>query len=376
MFSRDSRIVFLVLFLFASSWPMADTMASPHFMIQVMGDFNDWDHFSPSMTPVSSTQWADTLNVEAGCTLIKFRTDFAWDENPDYGRCSGEEGPCQIEVPADSQIPLVEETCLINGPLAIGEVEFLVTGSYEFILDEAASTYSIRYLGDPLPLGSISGTVAFADNPPVSPVVFLIAVVSGSEILAGMVEADPADNSFLMGELRTGTYDVWFATSPDYEDIFLEGVIVNAPNDTDLGTITLSPANTTTMMQVLGDFNQWDIQAPTMSQPSSFVWVDTLFVDAGCSFIKFRTNGVWGDDYCRCTGSEGPCHSPVPTGAALVLYVCLGSGSGNALGEVEFPESAEYVFMVNEQTSTCTIHLANVVNVEGVSWGHIKALYR
>lgn len=376
MVSRDSRIFFLILLLFASSWPMGDTKATPHGMIQVMGDFNDWDHFSPSMTPISSTQWADTLNVDAGCSLIKFRTDLAWDENPDYGRCSGVEGPCQIQVPGDSQNPLVDDTCLINGPLAIGEVEFLVTGSYEFILDEAASTYSIRYLGAPLPLGSISGTVAFTNNPPVSPVVYLLAVVSGTEILAGVVETDPTDDSFLMEELRTGTYDLWFASSPDYEDILLEGVIVNAPDDTDLGTITISPANTTTMMQVLGDFNQWDIQAPPMSHPSSFVWVDTLFIDAGCSFIKFRTNGVWGDDYCRCSGSEGPCQSPVPTDGPLVLDVCLGGGTGTALGEVEFPESAEYVFVVNEQTFTCTIHPADVVNVEGVSWGHIKALFR
>lgn len=375
MVSRDSRIVFLVLLLLACSWPMVDTKASPHFMIQVMGDFNDWDTYSPSMTPISTTQWADTLNVDAGCTLIKFRTNFIWDTNPDYGRCSGVEGPCQIQVPADIQDPLVDETCLINGPLAIGEVEFLVTGSYEFILDESASTYSIRYLGAPLPLGSISGTVAFADNPPGSPVAFMVAIVSGSEILAGLVETDPADDSFLMEELPTGTYDLWFA-SAGYEDLILEGVAVNAPDDSNLGTITLKPANTITMMQVLGDFNQWDIQAPPMSHPSSFVWVDTLSVEAGCSFIKFRTNGIWGDDYCRCSGSEGPCQSPVPADAALVLDVCLGSGTGNALGEVEFPESADYVFIVNEQTFTCTILPANVVKIEGVSWGHIKALYR
>ena len=375
MVSKDSRIVFLVLLLLASSWPMVDTNASPYFMIQVMGDFNDWDTYSPSMTPISSTQWADTLNVNAGCTLLKFRTDFIWDTNPDYGRCSGSEGPCQIQVPVDSGNPLVDDTCLINGPLSLGEIEFLVNGSYEFILDEGAGSFSIRYLGDPLPLGSISGAVAFADNPPVSPVAFMVAIVSGSEIMAGLVETDPADDSFVMEELPTGTYDLWFA-SAGYEDLILEGVAVNAPDDTNLGTITLYPTNTTTMMQVLGDFNQWDIQAPSMSHPSSFVWVDTLFMDAGCTFLKFRTNDLWGDDYCRCSGSEGPCQSPVPADAPLVLDICLGSGTGNALGEVEFPESAEYVFVVNEQTSTCTIHPANVVKIEGISWGHIKALFR
>ena len=76
------------------------------------------------------------------------------------------------------------------------------------------------------------------------------------------------------------------------------------------------------------------------------------------------------------SGVEGPCQSPVPTDAPLVLDVCLVSGTENALGEVEFPESADYEFVVNEQTSTCTIRLLNMVPVEGVSWGHIKALYR
>ena len=178
-----------------------------------------------------------------------------------------------------------------------------------------------------------------------------------------------------MEELPTGTYNLWFA-SAGYEDLILEGVTVNSPDDTNLGTITFNPANTTTMMQVLGDFNQWDIEAPFMSHPSSFVWVDTLYMDAGCSFIRFRTNDVWGDDYVRCSGSEGPCQSPVPTDGPLVLDVCPGSGTGTALGEVGFPESTDYVFMVDEQTSTCTIHMANLVNLEGVSWGHIKALYR
>ncbi len=376
MVSKVLRVVFLFLPLVAIFWPFGGAAASPHFMMQVMGDFNDWDPYSPAMTQISSSQWADTLNVNAGCTLLKFRTDFVWDTTPDYGRCSGTEGPCQIPVPVDILDPLVDETCLVTGQGALGEIEFLVTGSYEFILDEGAGSFSIRYLGEPQPLGSISGTVAFADNPPVSPLAFIVVLQSGTEYLAGLSETNPADDSFVVEALPSGIYDLWFAGS-GYEDLILEGVVVNAPEETNLGTITLNPTNTTTaMMQVLGDFNQWDIQAPLMSHPSSYVWVDTLFMNAGCSFIKFRTNGEWGDDYGRCSGSEGPCQSPIPTDGFLVLDVCLGSGTGNALGEVEFPESADYVFVVNEETATCIIHSANVVHLEGVSWGHIKALYR
>jgi len=299
MVSRDMRILLLLLPLIAISLPIGGMAASPHFMIQVVGDFNAWDPYSPGMTPISSSQWADK----------------------DIG------------------------------------------------------SFSIRYLGDPLPLGSISGTVAFADNPPINPPAFIVAIESGTEIPAGLTETDPADGSFVLEKLPTGLYDLWFASN-GYEDLIFEGVAVNAPGDTDLGTITLIPVATATMMQVLGDFNQWDIQAPFMSHPSSYVWVDTLSMEAGCSFIKFRTNDQWGDDYGRCSGSEGPCQSPVPTDGPLVLDVCLGSGTGNALGEVEFPESAEYVFIVDEQSSTCTIRLANLVKLESVSWGHLKALYR
>ena len=254
-------------------------------------------------------------------------------------------------------------------------MEFLVTGSYEFMLYEDTGTFSIRYLGEPLLLGSVSGTVAFSDNPPVSPLVYIVVLESGTGNFAGLGESDPADDSFVVENLPTGIYDLWFASS-GYKDLILGGVAITAPDDTDLGIITLNSAITTTQMQVLGDFNQWNIQAPFMSHPSTYVWVDTLYIEASCSFIKFRTNDVWDWDYGRCSGSEGPCQSPVPTDGSLMLDVCLVSGTGNALGEVEFPESADYVFIVNEQTSTCTIHLASLVNLEGVSWGHIKALYR
>ena len=375
MVSRGLRTGLLFISLIAITWPAGVTAQSSHFMIQVVGDFNAWDPYSPAMSQTSSSQWADTLNIDVGCTLLKFRTDFDWDTTPDYGRCSGTEGPCQVQVPADFSNPLVDETCHVIGPNALGEIEFLVNGSYEFLLNEDSGTFSIRYLGEPLLLGSVSGTVAFSDNPPVSPLAYIVVLESGTGNFAGLAETDPADDSFVVENLPTGIYDLWIASS-GYEDLILEGVEVTAPDDTDLGTITLDPTPSFTLMQVLGDFNQWDPLAPFMSHPSTYVWVDTLYVEATCSFIKFRTNDVWDLDYGRCSGEEGPCQSPVPTDGPLVLEVCLGSGTGNALGEVEFPESAEYEFILDEQTFTCTIRMVSSVGIETMTWGQVKALYR
>jgi len=375
MVARGLRTGLLLLALIVVICPVGVAAAPSHFMIQVLGDFNAWDPYSPAMTQISSTQWADTLNVSAGCTLLKFRTDFIWDTTPDYGRCSGEEGPCQVQVPADFGNPLVAETCLVTGGKALGEIEFLVTGSYEFLLHEDAGTFSIRYLGEPTPLGSVMGTMAFADNPPVSPLVYVIVTESTTGTFVGLSENDPTDNSFVLENLPTGNYNLWFA-SGGYEDLVLEGVAVIAPNATDLGTVTLNSATRFAQMQVIGDFNEWNIEAPFMSHPSALVWVDTLHIEAGCSFIKFRTNDVWDIDYGRCTGSEGPCQSPVPIDGPLLLDVCLGSGTGNALGEVEFPESSDYEFILNEQTFTCTIRNTAPVPVEAISWWRVKALYR
>ncbi len=43
---------------------------------------------------------------------------------------------------------------------------------------------------------------------------------------------------------------------------------------------------------------------------------------------------------------------------------------------MEFLESADYVFMVDEQAGTCTIHKSSVVNNERLTWGDFKVLYR
>ena len=375
MVSKVLRTGLVFLSLIAITWPVGVTAQSSHFIIQVVGDFNAWDPYSPAMSPISSSQWADTLNVDAGCTLLKFRTDFDWDATPDYGRCSGTEGPCQVQVPVDSSNPLVDEICHVIGPNALGEIEFLVNGSYEFLLDEDTGTFSIRYLGELLPLGSMSGTVAFDDNPPVSPLVHVVAIESGTGNFVGLTESDLVDDSFSVENLPTGNYDLWFSSS-GYEDLVLEGVLVTAPFDTDLGAVTLTPTPAFTQMQVMGDFNQWDPQAPFMSHPTAYVWIDTLYIEASCSFIKFRTNDIWDWDYGRCSGTEGPCQSPVPADEPLVLDVCLVIGSGNALGEVEFPESAEYEFIMDEQSFTCTIRKLGSVGLETMSWGQLKALYR
>lgn len=154
MVSRGLRTVLLFLALIVIICPAGRAAASSHFMIQVVGDFNAWDPYSPAMTPISASQWADTLNVDVGCTFIKFRTDFVWETTPDYGRCSGEEGPCQVQVPTDG--PLVLDVCLGSGAgNALGEVEFPESADYEFILDEQIFTCTIRQMAG-VPVESVS----------------------------------------------------------------------------------------------------------------------------------------------------------------------------------------------------------------------------
>ena len=54
------------------------------------------------------------------------------------------EETCQVSVPLSGQ-PLTEPACQGTGTgNAIGQVEFVIPGNYEFLLDEALGEYSIR----------------------------------------------------------------------------------------------------------------------------------------------------------------------------------------------------------------------------------------
>jgi len=129
--------------IFASKLDMSNPDCTSAFtIIQVVGDFNEWDAGVPSMTQVESCVWMDTLSIAAGCHRAKFRTGNSWDVPPDYGTCTSEDPTCQV--------PLSGDICPVAGVgTAIGWMDFEFPGDYQFVLDEYDSTYHISLLGVP-----------------------------------------------------------------------------------------------------------------------------------------------------------------------------------------------------------------------------------
>jgi len=98
------------------------------------------------MTLETDGTWSIVIQVPAGCHKLKFRTDGDWDTTPDWGRCSGTVGDCQIQFQGNV---LLERTCRdgVGLEAAIGEVEFPNTGNYRFQLDEEAGQFFVLFLG-------------------------------------------------------------------------------------------------------------------------------------------------------------------------------------------------------------------------------------
>ncbi len=92
------------------------------------------------------------------------------------------------------------------------------------------------------PVGSISGTVAFADSPADPPGVSVALFKAGTvpPEPAGTAVADPQDGSFSIGRLLAGDYDV-VISALGYDDLTVDDVTVAPPADTDLGVNTLIP---------------------------------------------------------------------------------------------------------------------------------------
>ena len=105
-----------------------------------------------------------------------------------------------------------------------------------------------------------------------------------------------------------------------------------------------SPGRRSASIQVLGDFNGWDPQAPPMRRGADGLWSDTLAVAEGCHLLKFRTDGRWDDplDYGACAAEDPTCATPT-TGR-----VCRVAHPGTALGEIRFPETGRYAFWLDE----------------------------
>ncbi len=105
------------------------------------------------------------------------------------------------------------------------------------------------------------------------------------------------------------------------------------------------PASPHASIAVVGDFNGWNVSAPSMTQVAPCVWMDTLSVTAGCWLFKFVTDESWDTplDYGSCDGEHADCS----TGS--VGTSCLASGAGTALGRVAFAASGPYVFRLDER---------------------------
>jgi hypothetical protein len=116
--------------------------------------------------------------------------------------------------------------------------------------------------------------------------------------------------------------------------------------------------STSSAMQIVGDFNGWDPNAPEMTTASPGTWADTLEIAAGCHLLKFRTNHDGDPDYGGCAGEDPGCLAP------MAGSICPTAGSGTSVGYVAFPGTAMYVFEVNELASTYAIWTLGTVGME------------
>jgi hypothetical protein len=324
--------------------------------LQVVGEFNNWNAGIPSMTVDDAGTWRDTLTVQPGCYLMKIRTENDWDESPDFGRCSGGEEDCQTTVPSDGG-EAATPVCEVGGEgTALGQYEFLEAGSYEFAYVEPDEELVIHRLTE---VGSISGTVAFSTRGGI-PVANVSVLDGGSSNVVTQVSSSDTDGTWTAAGLSPGTYDV-LIQSPGYVEQLVPDVTVALFETTDIGTVTMEVGCTSvyTALQIVGDFNGFDDEVPSMTEISDCVWADTLTISAGCYYMKFRTNNDWDTptpDFGRCSGSEGTCQIAVPgDGSALVDTACVATGGGTAIGQVQFPVTGMYEFRFREASGEFTI---------------------
>jgi hypothetical protein len=352
--------------------PTGSEFVSAYSAIQVVGELNNWDTNAPSMTEIAGGIWADTLVVEQGCYFIKFRTDNDWDETPDFGRCSGTESDCQLEVPVAPGQLLEDGICPVTGSgTAIGQLEFVEDGPYEFVVDERTQTFRVRKLTE---VGAIAGMVEFEGFRLLPVAAVSLVPVGGTSVITNAF-SDSSDGSYRIDDIPPGTYDL-LIRAPEYLDERVDSVKVVAFQVTVVEPVVLSLGcqSAYTRLQVVGDFNNFDAFAPFMSSPSPCVWADTLLIDAGCHFIKFRTENNWDEtpDFGRCSGSEGVCQSPVPAdGSALTAPACPVTGAGTAIGELEFAVSGSYEFLLDEASATYAIRRLGVTGATGTISGNV-----
>ncbi len=334
--------------------------------IHVLGQFNGWDESlwlsDPGMTEASPLVWVDSLAIfprfiEAGVQEFKFVTDAAWGIPADYVLCVDS---LHLYSPLDGPV------CLDSDGF---NLVMLATsaGSYEFALDETALWYTATLIE--LYSSEVSGRIELASREALLPVATIAVFAAGEALQLAAATSDAGDGSFSIPSLDGGTYDLAI-TATGYHATEVNGVVVADGGTIDIGPVLLVPGCTSafSFIQVVGDFNGWDVGVPSMVQREPCVWVDTLDVAPGCHFMKFRTDNTWGNDYGSCTGEDPNCLTP------LSGDICL-EGNGPALGKLDFPGQGLYVFELNELTMTYDIHEVTT-SVRSASWGSVKALYR
>ena len=324
---------------------------SDHEIVEVLGDFNNWTPMG-RMSQVEACVWEDTLTVvleEPGPLrlFLKFRTGGAWGVSPDFVNCGTE---------ADT-LELTGDLCLGDGPLALG-VEFPATGDYRFRVDESALTYEITLLAE-VEVGGISGAVAFEGDPSPLPIATIEVLREGTQEIVRTGQS-LASGLFEVGSIPVGLYDV-VISSFGFTDQTVTHVAVDAQELTPIGTITLAineecePVSPT--VQVVGDFNAWNVNTPPMTRLDSCLFADTVQVavtgGGQAHLMKFRTGNTWANppDYGTClteadTLFGGGCTQPAADGPALRVW---------------FAQTGNYEFRLNEENRTFAVTLLNAV---------------
>ncbi|OGF24680.1 MAG: hypothetical protein A2V63_07710 [Candidatus Eisenbacteria bacterium RBG_19FT_COMBO_70_11] len=333
--------------------------------IHILGEFNGWDTSlwttDPGMTHVGNS-WVGNFSVTPwfvaqGYQQFKLVTDRAWDLPPDYCLCPDR----------------LNEYTTLSGPLCLvpyglnAQMYADLPGRYEMVLDETLMRYSARLI-EPF-TAAITGLVRFNTAFMPLPAAEVLVSASGTTLTLARAFSDPVTGAFRVEGLDGGSYDLTVSAT-GYLPRTVTGVGVAAGGTTNAGVIALDRGCTSawTAIQVVGDFNGWNTAVPSMTQINACQWEQAVHVVAGCYYMKFRTNNVWGNDYGTCAVQDPGC------GVPLSGSVCVVNGE-NALGKINFPVTEDYLFRLDEAQNTYSIQPLATPAARR-TWGSLKVRYR
>ncbi|MCK4415071.1 MAG: carboxypeptidase regulatory-like domain-containing protein [Candidatus Eisenbacteria sp.] len=327
--------------------------SSAYTSMDIPGEFNGWNP-TEAMTEIDACLWADTLTVsvsgDSADLRMKFRTNRNWDTPQDLGTCTSESDvlPFVDGIVAGSVCPVAGEGTAIT-------LRFYETGDYEFQLNEALGTFRVTLLEDAV-LGTITGTVAYEDDPADPPTATVRVYLSGG-ISAVATDTTDVTGEFEIGGLATDTYDIEVSVFC-YRDQVVAGVEIINGQLANVGTITLSPGSDYTSMDIPGEFNDWN---PTggMTEIAACLWADILTVsvtgDSADLGMQFRTNRNWysPQDFGICTSESDVL---LFVDGVVSGSVCPSTGEGTRI-TVRFHETGDYEFQLDEASLTFQVIL-------------------